>query len=213
VFTYVVPAASNSTKERIVDEAMRLFSEKGYKGASITQIEAAAGLSPGAGGIYRHFSSKEELLAAGVRRHLERLDALREVRQVFNTLGDLNEELAITARYFLAELDSQTELLRILVSERRQQPSLLNNAVEGLLASTYEGFADWLRQVAGPTLDKKRATTIATVALGSLLSSRLLRNVIDVEFLTADDETIIATWVEMVASLLPQQRSAGRHGK
>jgi AcrR family transcriptional regulator len=199
-----MPEASNSTKERIVEEAMRLFSEKGYKGASITQIEAAAGLSPGAGGIYRHFSSKEELLAAGVRRHLERLDALREVRQIFNRFGDLKEELAITARYFLTELDSQTELLRILVSERRQRPTLLNDAVEGLFASTYEGFADWLRAVAGPTLGEERAMTIATVALGSLLSSRLLRNVIGVEFLTTEDETIILTWVDMVASLLPQ---------
>jgi AcrR family transcriptional regulator len=199
-----VTEASNSTKERIVEEAMRLFSEKGYKGASITQIEAAAGLSPGAGGIYRHFSSKEELLTEGVRRHLERLDALREVRQVFNHLGDLKEELTITARYFLAELDSQTELLRVLVSERRQQPTLLNNAVEGLFASTYEGFADWLRQVTGPALGQEQAMTIATVALGSLLSSRLLRNVVGVEFLTVEDETIIPTWVEMVASLLPQ---------
>jgi AcrR family transcriptional regulator len=203
VFTYSVPATSSSTKERIVDEAMRLFGEKGYKGASITQIEAAAGLSPGAGGIYRHFTSKEELLAAGVRRHLERLDALREVREVFNRFGDVKDELSITARYFLAELDSQTELLRILVSERRQQPALLNEAVEGLIASTYEGFADWLCQVAGPTLDRGRAMTIAMVALGSLLSSRLLRNVIGVDSLTADDETIIPTWVDMVASLLP----------
>jgi hypothetical protein len=45
--------------------------------------------------------------------------------------------------------------------------------------------------------------TIAMVALGSLLSSRLLRNVIGVDSLTADDETIIPTWVDMVASLLP----------
>jgi AcrR family transcriptional regulator len=203
VFTYAVPATSSSTKERIVDEAMRLFGEKGYKGASITQIEAAAGLSPGAGGLYRHFTSKEELLAAGVRRHLERLDALREVREAFNRLGDVKEELSITARYFLAELDSQTELLRILVSERRQQPALLNEAVEDLFASTYAGFADWLCQVAGRSLGKERAMTIATVALGSLLSSRLLRNVIGVESLTVDDEAIVPTWVDMVASLLP----------
>jgi hypothetical protein len=124
---------------------------------------------------------------------------------VFNNFGDLNEQLAITARYFLAELDSQTQLLRILVSERRQQPKLLNEAVEGLFASTYAGFADWLCQVAGPRLARERAMTIASVALGSLLSSRLLRNVIGVESLTVDDEAIIPTWVDMVASLLPSE--------
>jgi AcrR family transcriptional regulator len=194
--------SSSPTKERIVEEAMRLFGEKGYKGASITQIEAAAGLSPGAGGIYRHFASKQELLAAGVRRHLERLDALRDVRQVFNNFGDLRAELSITARYFLAELDSQTELLRILVSERRQQPKLLNDAVEELFASTYDRFAEWLRQVAESDISDERARTIAVLSLGSLLSSRLLRNVIGVESLAVDDESIVPTWVDMVVSLL-----------
>jgi AcrR family transcriptional regulator len=198
-----MPTSSISTKERIVEEAMRLFGEKGYKGASITQIEAASGLSPGAGGLYRHFKSKEELLAAGVQRHLERLDALRDVRQVFNSFGDLRDQLAITARYFLAELDSQTELLRILVSERRQWPQLLSKAVDELIASTYQSFADWLCQVAGSDLSKQRATMIATLALGSLLSSRLLRNVIGVEALSIDDEAIIPTWVDMVVCLLP----------
>jgi AcrR family transcriptional regulator len=198
-----VPDGSNSTKERIVEEAMRLFSEKGYKGASIIQIEAAAGLSPGAGGLYRHFSSKEELLVAGVRRHLERLEALREVRQVFTDYGDLRAELAVTARYFLTELDSQTELFRILVSERRQRPELLNRAVEELIASTYKSFADWLRQVAGKNLGEDEAMTISTLAIGSLLSSRLLRHVVGVESLSVGDEAIIPTWVEMVVSLLP----------
>ncbi len=182
---------------------MRLFSEKGYKGASIIQIEAAAGLSPGAGGLYRHFSSKEELLVAGVRRHLERLEALREVRQVFTDYGDLRAELAVTARYFLTELDSQTELFRILVSERRQRPELLNRAVEELIASTYKSFADWLRQVAGKNLGEDEAMTISTLAIGSLLSSRLLRHVVGVESLSVGDEAIVPTWVEMVVSLLP----------
>lgn len=181
---------------------MRLFGEKGYKGASITQIEAAAGLSPGAGGLYRHFSSKEELLAAGVRRHLERLDALRDVRRVFSNVGDLQDQLSITARYFLDELDSQTELFRILVSERRQRPQLLNEAVDELIASTYQSFADWLCQVVGNSLGKDRAMTIATLALGSLLSSRLLRNVVGVETLSIDDDAVIPTWVEMVIGLL-----------
>jgi AcrR family transcriptional regulator len=205
-----MPATSNSTKERIVEEAMRLFGEMGYKGASITQIEAASGLSPGAGGIYRHFSSKEELLAAGVQRHLDRLDALREVRQTFNGLGDIKDELAITARYFLTELDSQTQLLRILVSERRQWPQLLNGAVDEMIASTYRGFADWLRQIAEPDLSEERAVSVASVALGALLSSRLLRDVVGVEALSVDDDTVIATWVEMVMSVLPRRKRSAR---
>jgi len=45
---------------------MRLFGERGYKETTVAEIEAAVGLSPGSGSLYKHFSSKEQLLAAGV---------------------------------------------------------------------------------------------------------------------------------------------------
>ncbi|MGH3521781.1 MAG: TetR family transcriptional regulator, partial [Mycobacterium sp.] len=75
-----------ATRDRIIDAAMELFSEHGYRATSITRIEQAAGLSPGAGGIYHHFPSKEALLTAGVERQLSRLAALRDIRRLFADL-------------------------------------------------------------------------------------------------------------------------------
>lgn len=193
---------STSTRDRIIDEAMRLFGERGFKGASVAQIEAAAGLSPGAGGLYHHFVSKEEVLAAGIERHLARLDALRDIRRLIAGVGDLRAELTITARYFLAELDSQAELLRVLVSENRSRGHLLTAAVDQLIATTFESFGDWLQQAAGEALSPARARTVATLALGSLLSSRLLRNVIGVEAYSPPDDELVDAWVEMVTALL-----------
>ena len=123
---------SNATRERIIDEAMRLFSEQGYAATSIAKIEAGAGLSAGAGGLYHHFKSKEAVLAAGIERQLSRLDALREIRHVLGPLGDLKSELTLIARYVLAELDSESELLRILAIEARNRPQLLTAAVDQL---------------------------------------------------------------------------------
>jgi AcrR family transcriptional regulator len=193
---------STPTRERIAEAAMRLFSEQGFRGASVAQIEAAAGLTPGAGGLYHHFGSKEEVLAFGVRRHLQRLEALRDIRRVIGDLGDLRAELSVTARYFLAELDSQIELLRIVVSETRRRPQLLTEAVDQLITSTFRGFAEWLREAAGQELSEDRASIIATLALGSLLSSRLLSNVIGVNSTAADDDTLIPAWVDMVNLML-----------
>lgn len=181
---------------------MRLFGEHGFRGASVARIEAAAGLSPGSGALYHHFSSKEEVLAAGVRRHLDRLDALRDIRRVVGDLGERSAELKITARYFLAELDSQAELLRVLLSETRRRPQLLTEAVDHLLASTYQDFAEWLRAAADAPVTSARARTIAHLAIGSLLSSRLLGSVLDVESLAPDDEELVDAWVEMVGKLL-----------
>ncbi len=192
---------SSATRDRIVDEAMRLFSQHGYAGTSIAKIEAAAGLTPGAGGLYHHFSSKEAVLAAGIERQLARLDALREIRRVLTPLGDLKAELTLTARYILAELDSESELLRILSSEARNRPQLLTIAVDQLVNSTFTGFATWIGERAERPVAQEEATAIAAVGLGSLLSSRLLRDVLGIPA-PVDDEALVETWVRTMLATL-----------
>ena len=189
------------TRERILDEAMRLFSQHGYAATSIAKIEAAAGLTPGAGGLYHHFASKEAVLAAGIERQLSRLAALREIRQVLGSLGDLKAELTLTARYILAELDSESELLRILASDARNRPRLLRTAVEQLVSSMFTGFAAWISERAERTIPAEEAATIATFGLGSLLSSRLLRDVLGIPA-PVDDLALVDTWVQMMATAL-----------
>jgi AcrR family transcriptional regulator len=188
---------SSTTRERIVDEAMRLFSQQGYAATSIAKIEAAAGLTPGAGGIYHHFASKEAVLAAGIERQLSRLGALREIRHVLGSLGDLKAELTLTARYVLAELDSESELLRILASDARNRPQLLTAAVEELVSSTFTGFATWISERSERTISADEATALAVFGLGSLLSSRLLRDVLGIPA-QVDDETLVDTWVALM---------------
>jgi AcrR family transcriptional regulator len=195
---------SSTTRERIVDQAMRLFSENGYSGTSIAKIEAAAGLTPGAGGIYHHFKSKEALLAAGIERQLARLDALRDIRRVLGPLGDIKSELTLTARYILAELDSESELLRILASEARNRPQLLAATAEQLVSSTFTGFAAWISERAEAPLTDEQASAIAAVGLGSLLSSRLLADVLGIPA-QVDDVTLVDTWVQMMTTTLAKK--------
>jgi AcrR family transcriptional regulator len=192
---------SNTTRERIVDEAMRLFSERGYAGTSIAKIEAAAGLSPGAGGLYHHFESKEAVLVAGVERHLGRLQALRDIRRVLTPVGDLKAELTLTARYILVELDSEAELLRILAAESGSRTKVLTEAVDKLVNATIEGFASWVGERAERELSGEEAKSIAAVGLGSLLGSRLLQNVLGIPS-PVDDEAIVGTWVALMLGAL-----------
>jgi AcrR family transcriptional regulator len=192
---------SSTTRERIVDEAMILFSQHGYAATSIAKIEAAAGLTPGAGGIYHHFASKEAVLAAGIERQLARLGALREIRNVLGSLGDVRAELTLTARYVLAELDSESELLRILASDVRSRPQLLRSAVDQLVSSTFTGFAAWIGERAAREVPPDEASAIAAVGLGSLLSSRLLRDVLGIPA-QVDDEQLVDTWVAMMIAAL-----------
>ena len=48
-----------TTKERITEEALTLFAEKGYKGTSVKNIADAVGIKDAS--LYNHFKSKQEI--------------------------------------------------------------------------------------------------------------------------------------------------------
>ncbi|MCS6867707.1 TetR/AcrR family transcriptional regulator, partial [Thermus sp.] len=59
------------TKDRILEEAAKLFTEKGYEATSVQDIAQAVGLSKAA--LYHHFAGKEEVLYAISLQALEGL--------------------------------------------------------------------------------------------------------------------------------------------
>jgi len=61
--------AVESTRERILAAAARLFAEHGFEGSSMPAIARASGITAGA--IYKHFRSKGELLLEVVKRSFE----------------------------------------------------------------------------------------------------------------------------------------------
>ncbi|MGC7327191.1 helix-turn-helix domain-containing protein, partial [Mycobacteroides abscessus subsp. abscessus] len=133
-----------STKERLVAEAMRLFGEQGYKATSVAQIEKAAGLAPGSGGLYHHFKSKEALLEAGIDRQLDRRRAMRDIRALFGGLGDLRNELTMMGRYLLTVLDEESQLLQIASSVPAGHLTRLDNAYAALFDGLYAELTDWV---------------------------------------------------------------------
>ncbi|ACY23074.1 regulatory protein TetR [Gordonia bronchialis DSM 43247] len=189
---------TTSTRDRLIDEAMRLFGEQGYRATSVAQIEAAAGLAPGSGGLYHHFRSKEMLLEAGIDRQLDRMNALHDIRQIFEGLTDLRSELTVLGRYTLGVIDEETQLLRIISSELRDRPRKLADTFAALINGSYAGMADWvMRHATGVT--REEAEAIAAVALNALYAHRTMPQFLGVEPLVADDERFISEWVVMVA--------------
>ena len=51
--------ADNSTKSRILDEALVMFAENGYRGTNLRDLAAQLGLSKSA--LYKHYESKEAI--------------------------------------------------------------------------------------------------------------------------------------------------------
>jgi len=187
------------TRDRLLDEAMRLFGERGYEATSVADIERAAGLTPGAGGLFHHFRSKEALLREGIERHVARLEALRQIRGVVPPLGDVRAELTLLARYVFAEMAEERELLRVLFTEARQRPEIVAEAVDRIVRSSFREFAQWLARVVG---DLPNRDAVAAVALGALAYNRAAEALIDEPLVDVDEETFIATWVNMVVAYL-----------
>lgn len=211
MYTYqVAPSQAPSTRDRIVDEAMRLFSERGYRATSVTDIEAASGLSPGAGGMYHHFPTKESVLKAGIERHLARLEALRDIRDALTPLDDLRAELTVMARFVLRELHDETPLLRILVSETRSRPQALTESLASLINSTIASFGAWLGDRIPGTPSAADKAALASLAIGSLISSSLLGQVLELVTSDIDDEVIVAMWVQMMMAMLAEQGPSHR---
>jgi TetR/AcrR family transcriptional repressor of nem operon len=63
------------TRQRIIELAAPLFNQRGFEGCSMQDILEATGLKKG--GVYRHFSSKEELAAEAFRYSLSQAVKIR----------------------------------------------------------------------------------------------------------------------------------------
>ena len=84
------------TRERIIAEAAPLFNQRGFAGCSMQDIMDATGLEKG--GLYRHFSSKEELAAEVFRYAVDRVNELRNDK-VDRDHGALAEMRSMVRRF------------------------------------------------------------------------------------------------------------------
>ena len=115
-------AHSHPTRDVLIDAALGLFAAEGYRGTTIRKIEQAAGLTPGAGGMYRHFKSKEELLMAAMKRY--QADVAADIAKIpgMLDLGDVRAELLLAAKLSREFNERNDALLRVLILESAAIP-------------------------------------------------------------------------------------------
>ena len=200
-----------STRERIVSEALVLFAKRGFRGATVGDIEAAAGLSPRAGGLYKHFRSKEELLAAGIERHVREIEAVRPLLDLM-PLGDLRAELTLVARWALQELGAEQPLMRVVQKDGDQFPELVAEVRERIVERGHREAANVMgRMFAEAGLSGAEADALAAVALGSLVNYRIEETMFGVPPGGVDEERFIEAWVDLWSTFA--EAKAGRNSE
>lgn len=191
--------AAIPTRERLLSEAMRLFSSKGFEATSVSQIEAAAGLAPGSGALYRHFKSKDALLTAGIDRQLDRRRAMRDIRALFAGIGDLRAELTVLGRYLLAVIDEEIELLQIAARTPAGVSTRLDTAYAALIDGLNAELADWITASA-PHLTQRQSKTLSALGINSILGARFATSLFHQSETRISDDQYLDEWTALVAA-------------
>ena len=183
--------------ERILREAMRLFAERGYERTSIADIQAAAGLAPGSGALYKHFPSKEAVLAAGMDDFVAGAERAREL--IRTVPGPADQALGVLARAAMQMLADDRDVLRIVWRELEQFPELRDSVRERRMQATYAAIADWLRdRAARGELRVEDPEAAAAVLLGGLTSFKLFQALLGEPPAGLDDERFVQAWLQVM---------------
>lgn len=158
-------------REAVLDAAAELFLERGFHGASVDDVGAAAGIS--GPGLYRHFRSKDELLMAVLDRIWERLRPALDA--AVHQEPDRAVELLLEAQLDLAF--EQPAALVLLVRELRHLPEEYRSRARRNHRRYLDAWADALIGVRSD-LDRDTARGLASALHGLIDSAALHRQVI-----------------------------------
>ena len=183
--------------DRILREAMRLFAERGYERTSIADIQAAAGLAPGSGALYKHFPSKEAVLAAGLDDFVAGAERAREL--IRTVPGPADEALGILGRAAMRMLDDDRDVLRIMYRELDAFPALRDEVRERRMQGTYATLADWLRERHDRgELRVEDPEATAAVVLGAVTSFKLFQALLGDRPAGVDEDRFVRAWLRVM---------------
>jgi len=196
----------SDTRSRVMDEAVRLFARKGFADTSVAEIERAAGLKPGAGGLYAHFDSKAELLKAAIERAAAITDLGYSMHAAL-PLSDLRSELTIIARGSFVLFDASEDWIRMGLKDGDKFPELFADARTRLSDRAYRYLADWLRsKVDAGKLAEHDCEAIADVLFGAISNYWLQTRVIGRAPNDVDEQQFIEAWVDLTLCLAPPRK-------
>jgi TetR/AcrR family transcriptional repressor of nem operon len=168
------------TRRKIVEAAAPIFNKRGYEGSSLNDLMEATGLKKG--GIYRHFSSKEELAVEAFDYTWEAAwnSRLLHVDEMANGVEKLKQLIAnfVDRRSPVA---GGCPILNTATDADDGNPALRAHAAKALRSwlSRLQTIVEQAREQreTRPGVDPKVVATVIVASLeGALMMSRLQRN-------------------------------------
>ncbi len=165
------PAEKPDTRRRLIDAARLEFSEKGIEAATTRGIAQRAGCNEVT--IFRHFESKQKLLAAVVQDTSEEFCELCECGEGFT--GDPLADLGRFARVYTDSLERCLGMARALIGEGYRRPRLCKELVGDVIEPFHRRIAGYLDQLKTDGLVR---SDLNSMAFAEVLTSSLFGGVL-----------------------------------
>jgi TetR/AcrR family transcriptional repressor of nem operon len=154
------------THERILEIASKRIREQGLEGPGVAEIMAAAGLTHG--GFYKHFESRDDLIAEATERAVARSD-----KRFAELTDDADDPLAAYVNWYLSAEHLENPgagcALAALGDGARRGDERVRSAYTGQVERYLEHFERFL---GGGEEARQRAIHAVSALIGSVLLAR-----------------------------------------
>jgi AcrR family transcriptional regulator len=196
-----------STRQKIIRQAAPLFNQRGFAGASMSDIMEATGLEKG--GLYRHFSSKQELAAEAFRYTLQqameaRTDRVAEIPNCVDKLRHMVQAFAETP----SPVPGGCPLMNTAADADDTNPQLRELACEGVRA--------WKSRIVaivqtgidqGEILPGINSNSLANLIVSTLEGALMIARLEGSREALKDGQSALATVLDGIVSPRPIRRS------
>lgn len=131
-----------STRRKLMEAARAEFGDKGIEAATTRGIAERAGCNEVT--LFRHFETKQKLLAAVVQDTSEEFVSLCECHA--DVSGDPREDLGRFARVYNESLERCEGMARAMIGEGRRRPTLAKELIGDVLEPFHRSIACYLEQ-------------------------------------------------------------------
>ena len=172
-------------------------------------IEEAAGLTPRAGGLYRHFKTKRGVLEAAIERYVEHTQTVFDVVELMPT-GDVRAEIVLLSRWALRELRAKRQLTRVLLRDGDEVPDLRDKYRDQVIRPGYDTIAEWIkRHVKQHGLPELDYEALATVTVGALVHYSTEEEIYGAPPAEVDDERFVQALADLCYGYFQNLRGSG----
>ena len=207
--------AGGERRQQILRIAMRLFSQRGFRGTTTKEIAAAAGVSEAM--VFRHFATKEELYCA-ILDHKACAGGLDPCQLLADAIARKDDRAVFEglARGMMQHHEQDTDFMRLLTHAALEEHRLVELFFERNVSQMYELLGGYIRErQRDGALKQLEPAVIVRAFLGMIIHHSLNNTLWDKRrtLLDIPNERAAEAFTELLLNGIANPSAAATNGK